>query len=303
MTEVRFDKTYAYSADMEAARREAPADIDYAVSVREAWGRLQAATAGQLNDADACVMERGAEAPSGSQKEQTTFLDHANNSRLRKEVCALPVTSRDAAWHNTEPGRKGPLRDILDMSEYTGMVFGTVGLVSKGVCRTVRGVACMAVDRVVAAVREPGKPGSVAPFEEAKDFVWKLGLKEKEEWWEWERSGQRPGDIPSHPDRMYSEEGWDGWDDWLGVGKGGAHVEEFRPFNEARSFVHTLGLRNLRDWNLWSGSGQRPPAVSSEICPRLPRQGIDEINAANPLPESIWMISDHLSPWQLPPPV
>eukprot|EP00873_Tetraselmis_striata_P004265 jgi/Tetstr1/424529/TSEL_015057.t1 len=38
---------------------------------------------------------------------------------------------RDAAWHNTEPGQKGPLRDILDMSEYTGMVFGTVGEVSK----------------------------------------------------------------------------------------------------------------------------------------------------------------------------
>eukprot|EP00873_Tetraselmis_striata_P010084 jgi/Tetstr1/430348/TSEL_001973.t1 len=32
----------------------------------------------------------------------------------------------DATWHNTEPGQKGPLREILDMSEYTGMVFGTV---------------------------------------------------------------------------------------------------------------------------------------------------------------------------------
>eukprot|EP00873_Tetraselmis_striata_P041909 jgi/Tetstr1/462173/TSEL_007238.t1 len=30
------------------------------------------------------------------------------------------LTARDAAWHNTEPGQKGPLRDILDMSEYTG---------------------------------------------------------------------------------------------------------------------------------------------------------------------------------------
>eukprot|EP00873_Tetraselmis_striata_P039970 jgi/Tetstr1/460234/TSEL_005549.t1 len=37
------------------------------------------------------------------------------------------LAARDAAWHNTEPGHKGPLRDILDMSEYTGMVFGTVG--------------------------------------------------------------------------------------------------------------------------------------------------------------------------------
>eukprot|EP00873_Tetraselmis_striata_P013221 jgi/Tetstr1/433485/TSEL_022756.t1 len=42
------------------------------------------------------------------------------------------LAARDAAWHNTEPGQKGPLRDILDMSEYTGMVFGTVGEVSKG---------------------------------------------------------------------------------------------------------------------------------------------------------------------------
>eukprot|EP00873_Tetraselmis_striata_P022375 jgi/Tetstr1/442639/TSEL_030734.t1 len=48
------------------------------------------------------------------------------------------LAARDAAWHNTEPGQKGPLRDILDMSEYTGMVFGTVGEVSKGVHRTAK---------------------------------------------------------------------------------------------------------------------------------------------------------------------
>eukprot|EP00873_Tetraselmis_striata_P012895 jgi/Tetstr1/433159/TSEL_022491.t1 len=57
------------------------------------------------------------------------------------------LAARDAAWHNTKPGHKGPLRDILDMSEYTGMVFGTVGEVSKGVHRTVRGIACLAADR------------------------------------------------------------------------------------------------------------------------------------------------------------
>eukprot|EP00873_Tetraselmis_striata_P027464 jgi/Tetstr1/447728/TSEL_000305.t1 len=35
------------------------------------------------------------------------------------------LAARDAAWHNTEPGQKGPLRDILHMSEYTGMVFAS----------------------------------------------------------------------------------------------------------------------------------------------------------------------------------
>eukprot|EP00873_Tetraselmis_striata_P041733 jgi/Tetstr1/461997/TSEL_007068.t1 len=333
----------------------------YAAEMREAWGRLQAATAGHLGDADARQMEREVEAASGSQKELTAFLDQANNSRLRNEVCALPATcrerilfnqldaasgmwavaiptartamtphelrevaagyfflpspclapvvgcqiilpstehnpvivdlygdalmnlpapgdahwrvqhdaiadafrdhcvhdlgiavrrevddlfqqavplgntvprdelkdlvpdaelslpafnvvtgsydprslkstllefktmrygvkytsvprataadrfersllgdiqrglaARDAAWHNTEPGHKGPLRDILDMSEYTGMVFGTVGEVSKGVHRTVRGIACLAADRGALSSRGTRHVGDVS---------------------------------------------------------------------------------------------------------------------------------------------
>eukprot|EP00873_Tetraselmis_striata_P025270 jgi/Tetstr1/445534/TSEL_033308.t2 len=59
------------------------------------------------------------------------------------------LAARDAAWHNTEPGQKGPLRDIPDMSEYKGMVFGTV--------------ACIAVSRLVKAAERrggcpPGRP-------------------------------------------------------------------------------------------------------------------------------------------------
>eukprot|EP00873_Tetraselmis_striata_P004202 jgi/Tetstr1/424466/TSEL_014995.t1 len=38
----------------------------YAAAMREAWGRLQVAIAGQLSDADARVMEREVEAASGS---------------------------------------------------------------------------------------------------------------------------------------------------------------------------------------------------------------------------------------------
>eukprot|EP00873_Tetraselmis_striata_P017650 jgi/Tetstr1/437914/TSEL_026544.t1 len=51
------------------------------------------------------------------------------------------LAARDAAWHNTEPGQKGPLRDIMDMSEYTGMVFGTVCELASG-----GGAAKMATD-------------------------------------------------------------------------------------------------------------------------------------------------------------
>eukprot|EP00873_Tetraselmis_striata_P019020 jgi/Tetstr1/439284/TSEL_027725.t1 len=70
-----------------------------ATVVRKAWGRLQAVAAGPLNDADACVMERE-EAASGSQKELMAFLYNANNSRLRNEVCALPITCRERILFN-----------------------------------------------------------------------------------------------------------------------------------------------------------------------------------------------------------
>eukprot|EP00873_Tetraselmis_striata_P041379 jgi/Tetstr1/461643/TSEL_006743.t1 len=72
----------------------------YATEMREAWGRLQAATAGHLGDADARVMEREVEVASGSQKELTACLDHANNSRLRNEVCALLAACRERILFN-----------------------------------------------------------------------------------------------------------------------------------------------------------------------------------------------------------
>eukprot|EP00873_Tetraselmis_striata_P026725 jgi/Tetstr1/446989/TSEL_034447.t1 len=72
----------------------------YAAEMREAWGRLQQATAGHLGDVDARVMEREVEDASGSQKELTAFVDEANNSRLRSEVSALHVTCRELILFN-----------------------------------------------------------------------------------------------------------------------------------------------------------------------------------------------------------
>eukprot|EP00873_Tetraselmis_striata_P007399 jgi/Tetstr1/427663/TSEL_017788.t1 len=46
---------------------------------------------------------------------------------LEYETMIMRLCVRDAVWHNTESEQKGLLRDILDVSEYTRMVFGTVG--------------------------------------------------------------------------------------------------------------------------------------------------------------------------------
>eukprot|EP00873_Tetraselmis_striata_P021090 jgi/Tetstr1/441354/TSEL_029605.t1 len=92
--------TYNITLQYDHFLNDAHGSDSYAAEMREAWGRLQAATAGHIGDADARQMEREVDDASGSQKELTAFLDQANNSRLRNEVCALPATCRERILFN-----------------------------------------------------------------------------------------------------------------------------------------------------------------------------------------------------------
>ncbi|MDA7641138.1 hypothetical protein N8787_05805, partial [Opitutaceae bacterium] len=57
------------------------------------------------------------------------------------------------------------------------------------------------------------------PFDEARAYVRKLGLKGQLEWQTYARSGNRPDDIPAAPQRTYKARGWNGTADWLGNNK------------------------------------------------------------------------------------
>lgn len=54
-------------------------------------------------------------------------------------------------------------------------------------------------------------------FKEAREFVQKLGLDNRAKWREYCKSGKRISDIPSAPDRIYKDKGWNGWNDWFGA--------------------------------------------------------------------------------------
>ena len=57
-------------------------------------------------------------------------------------------------------------------------------------------------------------------FQSARKFVRSLGLKGERVsggWRDWCKSGERPHDIPTTPDRVYKNEGWKGMNDWLGI--------------------------------------------------------------------------------------
>jgi hypothetical protein len=54
------------------------------------------------------------------------------------------------------------------------------------------------------------------PFLEARVIARKLKLKSQKEWVVWSKSGKRPSNVPSHPDRTYRDDGWISTADWLG---------------------------------------------------------------------------------------
>jgi superfamily II DNA or RNA helicase len=108
-----------------------------------------------------------------------------------------------------------------------------------------------------------GWNGSYRSFEEAREFVWSLGLKTEFKWREWRKSGERPVDIPSNPNAVYKDIGWISMGDWLGTGFVACQNREYRSFEEAREFVQNLELKNSDEWNEWCKSGERPVDIPS----------------------------------------
>ncbi len=103
--------------------------------------------------------------------------------------------------------------------------------------------------------------GRYTSFTEAREFVRSLGLKNEKEWRRWCKH-DRPSDIPTTPSRTYPGE-WRGMSDWLDTGKLDNQNRTFKPFEEAREFVRSLGLMSQAEWRGWAKSDLRPPSIPS----------------------------------------
>ena len=95
------------------------------------------------------------------------------------------------------------------------------------------------------------------PFREARDYVHKLGLKSQTQWREYCKSGNKPKDIPSYPEAAY-ENDWIGYGDWLGTGNVAPRDMIYRPFQDAKKFVHGLELKSYSEWRAYYKSGNKP---------------------------------------------
>jgi Phage-integrase repeat unit len=97
-------------------------------------------------------------------------------------------------------------------------------------------------------------------FEDAKQFVKSLGLRSERQWKAYSRSIEKPDDIPNSPAHVYKTE-WKGIGDWLGTGYVALYKRSYRNFEEARRFVHSLGIRNREEWSEYCKSGRKPDDI------------------------------------------
>jgi hypothetical protein len=101
--------------------------------------------------------------------------------------------------------------------------------------------------------------GDYLSFKEARAFVHKLEIASEDQWRTYCRSRKKPNDIPSSPEKVYRNFGWNGWSDWLG--NGGASRGNYLSFKQARAFARKLGLASVDEWKSYCQSGKKPNEI------------------------------------------
>ena len=90
-------------------------------------------------------------------------------------------------------------------------------------------------------------------FESARDFARQLGLTSSEKWIEYCKGRfphliEKPEDIPTNVARKYANEGWNGYKDFLQSNIHRQKYSKFLPYEEARQFIHSLKLKDYKEW-------------------------------------------------------
>jgi hypothetical protein len=99
------------------------------------------------------------------------------------------------------------------------------------------------------------------PFNDARQYVRRLGIKSTREYKDLWRKGLLPENLPGEPRLVYNNKGWISAGDWLGTGRVADHLREYRGFKQARRFVRKLKLKSYNDWKDYYRSGKLPKDI------------------------------------------
>jgi len=96
-------------------------------------------------------------------------------------------------------------------------------------------------------------------YEAAHQFILNLKFKSRRDWRRFCASAERPDDIPTNPNFVYRENGWTGWGDFLGTGN--TRTGNFMSYQEAKTIVHTYGLKSVVEWRRFCAEGKKPKRI------------------------------------------
>ena len=97
-------------------------------------------------------------------------------------------------------------------------------------------------------------------FKDAREYAHSLNLNSSAEWYAHTKKPNFPDDIPKAPSHKYKNDGWNGFPDWLGKNDL-MPGEGYLPYEEARAFVHSLKLKNGKQWQAFAKTAERPRRV------------------------------------------
>jgi len=101
-------------------------------------------------------------------------------------------------------------------------------------------------------------------FNDARKFVRKLKLQNVAEWRQYTKSKNFPSDFPVTPEAAYKNKGWNGYGNFLGTGNIAPFNRTYIDFRDARKFVHSLKLKDSKDWSNFCKSGKKPKDIPSD---------------------------------------
>jgi hypothetical protein len=122
------------------------------------------------------------------------------------------------------------------------------------------------------------------PFEEAREFARSLDLFTISSWEKFAKSDKRPKNIPYAPDQTYKKQ-WMGYRNWLRKPNEietehlvtiddsemtetlDSVIDDLKqihlPYDQAKNFVRTLGLKGQKEWTAYAKSDKRPKNIPS----------------------------------------
>ena len=79
-------------------------------------------------------------------------------------------------------------------------------------------------------------------FEEAQTFIQNKGFTSKGQFEQWRKSGEKPEDFPSSPERTYKKE-WTDWGDFLGTGSISTSKRKFMSLKRLKLLFGTKAFK------------------------------------------------------------